>query len=103
MIWISWVLCHINPFREQYAKLLYLDINLYLISIYLLSEFNVENFADVSHLIWFSWVCVWHNDQAETLLHNLERAAASIGLYVNAHKTEYMCYNQTGDIRRNPS
>ena len=37
-------------------------------------------------------------DQAETLLHSLERAAASIGLYVNAHKTEYMCYNQTGDI-----
>ena len=37
-------------------------------------------------------------DQAETLLHSLERAAASIGLYVNAHKTEYMWYNQTGDI-----
>ena len=37
-------------------------------------------------------------DQAETLLHSLERAAASIGLYVNAHKTEYMCYNQTRDI-----
>ena len=37
-------------------------------------------------------------DQAETLLHSLERAAASIGLYVNAHKTEYMCYNQMGDI-----
>ena len=32
------------------------------------------------------------------LLHSLERAAAGIGLYVNAHKTEYMCYNQTGDI-----
>ena len=31
-------------------------------------------------------------------LHSLERAAASIGLYVNAHKTKYMCYNQTGDI-----
>ena len=28
----------------------------------------------------------------------LERAAASIGLHVNAHKTEYMCYNRTGDI-----
>ena len=28
----------------------------------------------------------------------MERAAAGIGLYVNAHKTEYMCYNQTGDI-----
>ena len=37
-------------------------------------------------------------DLAETLLHSLERAAAGIGLYVNAHKTEYMCYNQMGDI-----
>ena len=37
-------------------------------------------------------------NQAETLLHSLERAAAGIGLYVNAHKTEYMCYNQTGDV-----
>ena len=37
-------------------------------------------------------------NQAETLLHILERAAAGIGLYVNAHKTEYMRYNQTGDI-----
>ena len=35
-------------------------------------------------------------NQAETLLHSLERAAAGIGLHVNAHKTEYMCYNQTG-------
>ena len=37
-------------------------------------------------------------NQAETLLHSLERAAAGIGLHVNAHKTEYMCYNQTGAI-----
>ena len=37
-------------------------------------------------------------NQAETLLHSLERAATSIGLHVNAHKTEYICYNQTGDI-----
>ena len=36
--------------------------------------------------------------QAETLLHSLEWAAAGIGLYVNAHKTEYMCFNQAGDI-----
>ena len=36
--------------------------------------------------------------QAEILLHSLERAAASISLRVNAHKTEYMCFNQTGDI-----
>ena len=37
-------------------------------------------------------------NQAETLLHSLEWAAAGIGLYVNAHKTECMHYNQTGDI-----
>ena len=38
--------------------------------------------------------------QAETLLHSLERVTASIGLYVNAHRTEYMCFNQRGDISR---
>ena len=44
--------------------------------------------------------CYWANtpNQEETLLHSLERAAAGIGLHVNAHKTEYMCYNQTGNI-----
>ena len=36
--------------------------------------------------------------QAESLLHSLEQAAAGIGLHVNAHKTEYMCINQRGDI-----
>ena len=37
-------------------------------------------------------------NQAETLLHSLERAAAGIGLHVNAHKTEFICFNQKGDI-----
>ena len=37
-------------------------------------------------------------NQAETLRHSLERAVAGIGLHVNAHKTEYMCFNQAGDI-----
>ena len=36
--------------------------------------------------------------QTETLLHSLEWAAGGIGLHVNAHKTEYMRLNQTGDI-----
>ena len=36
--------------------------------------------------------------QTETLLHCKERAAAGFGLHVNAHKTEYTCFNQTGDI-----
>ena len=37
-------------------------------------------------------------NQAETLLHSLERAAAGTRLHVNAHKTEFMCFNQKGDI-----
>ena len=36
--------------------------------------------------------------RAETLLHNLERATAGIGLHVNAHTTKYMCFNKIGDI-----
>ena len=36
--------------------------------------------------------------QAETLLHSLEITAAGIGLQVNADKTEYMCFNQRGDM-----
>ena len=37
-------------------------------------------------------------NQAKTLLHSLEQATAGIGFHVNAHKTEYMCFNQTGNI-----
>ena len=37
-------------------------------------------------------------DQAESLLRSLERAAAGIGLHVNARKAEYMCFNQRADI-----
>ena len=36
--------------------------------------------------------------QAESFLQSLERAAAGIGLHVNSHKTEYMCFNQRGNI-----
>ena len=37
-------------------------------------------------------------NEAKKLLHTLERATAGIGLHINAHKTYYMCFNQTGDI-----
>ena len=37
-------------------------------------------------------------NQAETQLQSFERISAGISLHVNAHKTEYMCYNQTVDI-----
>ena len=36
--------------------------------------------------------------QAKTLLHSLEQAACGIGFHVNADKTEYMCFNQRGDL-----
>ena len=38
------------------------------------------------------------SNQAETLLHRLERAAAGIDLHVNKYKTEYTCYIQRGDV-----
>ena len=41
------------------------------------------------------YVCVYVCLRARVCL---ERAAAGIGLHVNANKTEYMCYNQTGNI-----
>ena len=36
--------------------------------------------------------------QAKTQRHSLERGAAGIGLHVNAYKTEYMNFDQTGVI-----
>ena len=33
--------------------------------------------------------------QAQTLQHSLEQATAGIGLHVNAHKAEFMYFNQT--------
>ena len=35
---------------------------------------------------------------AETLLHSQDRIAAGRGLHLNAHKIEYRCFDQTGDI-----
>ena len=36
--------------------------------------------------------------QGESLLHSLGRVAGGVGLHVNADKTEYVCFNQRGDI-----
>ena len=37
-------------------------------------------------------------DEASALLHSLEKAAGDTGLYVNATKTEFMCFNTEGAI-----
>ena len=42
-------------------------------------------------------IAILANTPNQTQLHSLERAAAGIGLHANAHKIEYMCFNQTGD------
>ena len=42
---------------------------------------------------WINW-----QDAYNFLFHWWQLVSAGIGLHVNAHKTEYMCYNQTGDI-----
>ena len=84
--------------KEQFALLLYInyivafeDIN---------SKINNNNLYHTSDADYVDDIAILVNtpNQAETLLHSLERAAAGIGLHVNAHKTEYMCYNQTGNI-----
>ena len=36
--------------------------------------------------------------QAKSLIHSLELAAIGIGLHVNADKTEFLYFNQRGDI-----
>ena len=36
--------------------------------------------------------------KAESQLHSLERAVGGIGIHVNTEKTEYMYFNQRGDI-----
>ena len=36
--------------------------------------------------------------QAQSQLYSLKRAAGGIGLHVNADKTDFMCFNQRGDI-----
>ena len=39
-----------------------------------------------------------HPPKPKHRLHSMEQAAAGIGLHVNAHKMEYMCFNQRSDI-----
>ena len=60
-------------------------------------RYPAKTITDVVYVDDIAILANTHN-MVETLLHTLERAAAGIGLHVNVHKTEYMCYNQTGDI-----
>ena len=47
----------------------------------------------------YIYICIYiYYNSIWSSLYHLKRAAAGIGLRVNAHKIEYICYNQTGDI-----
>ena len=75
----------------------YRDVSYFGLVLWLINQFrlfNIEYYLDIYAFIHTPTT----PNQEETLLHSLERAAAGIGLHVNAHKTEYMCYNQTGNI-----
>ena len=85
---------NLGVFKDKNIHIRYVKKQLDKTPIYKLNEFHFFKwcYADVIAILAIA------PNQAETLLHSLERAAARIGLHVNAHKTEYMCYNQTGDI-----
>ena len=57
-------------------------------------RYPAKTITDADHIALLSNTSV----QPETLLHSLERAATGISLHVYAHKTGFMCCNQTVDI-----
>ena len=76
----------------------YVCVHIYIyIYIYIYKRYPAKTITDADYADDLALLANTPN-QAETLLHSLERAAAGIGLHVNAHKTEYMCYNQSGNI-----
>ena len=81
-----------NTHTHTHTHTLSLFFSVFLFQRYLAKTITDDDYADDLAILANT------PNQAETLLHCLERAAAGIGLHINAHKTEYMCFNQTGDI-----
>ena len=69
---------------------------------------EAEYFYDCMRTIYADDIALQSNTPAqdESLLQNRERAGGGIGFYVNADKTEYMCFNErdistlNGDSRK---
>ena len=59
-------------------------------------RYSAKTITDADYADYADNIAILANtpNQTETLLHSLERAAAGIGLHVNAHKTEYVPYSQ---------
>ena len=55
-----------------------------------------DTLAPYFFIIFQDYVLRTSNDEIKE--NGLERASAGIGFHVNTHKTEYMCFNQNGDI-----
>ena len=77
---------------QQYSKLhyqyIYIYIYIYIICFLLFCTDYTDDLALLANT----------PTHTESLLHSLKQAAGSIGLHVNADKTECMSFNQKGDI-----
>ena len=87
---LEWFFCILNVLLESFVKFVLLWKWLHTIKIP--CTFTYADYADDIVLLEYT------PDQAESLLHSLELSASGIGLHVNAHKTEYMCFNQRGNF-----
>ena len=67
-----------------------------------LVPYRLDNMFKTSIDLMKEKVSSWQRKEApalaEYLQHSLEQAAGGIGRHVNTDKTEYMCFNQRGDI-----
>ena len=61
-------------------------------------RYHTKTISDVELHQWHSTSGKYPHLSWNPGYNSLEQAAADIGLHVNAHKTEYMCFNQTGNI-----
>ena len=92
---LQWLICHkIQPNQIQYIQYIYIYIYIY---VYVSTKERSGRYPakTITDADYDDDIALLANApaQAETLLHSMEQAAAGIGLHVNAHNTEYMCFN----------
>ena len=93
-MWLGSKLYFTQAFHQNYSKIkkkwLYVGKD---------KKQRIPRTNDYRHRLWDDIELLANTPaQDESLLHSLERAAGSIGLHVNADKTDFMSYNQRGDI-----
>ena len=89
------MLFNFKSLKREWVYKLRSNINFFKLTVHL--WYHLKTITDVDYADDIALLANTPN-QAETQLNSLERDAAGIGLHISGHKTEYMCYNQTGDI-----